>query len=291
MAGFELNGKRYRSYKHPILEYILDKALEQAQNHPDEILFTYEDIRQAMTALGIVRNKQASLSNFVIDLLRRANTHEQRVPSSVWERGYDLARVPDRAVRQGIVGRLIRKELRPKDPWIVWSEITEANTITVTNNVPIQVRPFLGNDEGALLSVMDYCDVLSLSVNGAPHTILRVQHPKKWQPGEVDGLYFSDYQDVPTLYPVEAKALSTNDNVNLEQVQGSYNTIVSKIKNIKIAPLAVQMIPDGMYIATFEATETGELIISSYLRVKIDPPIDTWKGKGKKTLANQPPNQ
>jgi hypothetical protein len=289
MASYELNGRLYRSYKHPILEYILDKALEQSQEPPDEIPFSYEDVRQAMTALEITRYKQASLSNFTIDLLRRANTHEQRVPPSVWERGYDLARAPDRVARQGIAGRLIRKELRPKDPWIVWSDITEENIIIVPNNVPIQVRPFLGNDEGALLSVMDYCDVLSFAINGEPETILRVQHPKKWQPGEVDGLYFSDYEDVPMLYPVEAKALSTNDNVNLEQVQGSYNTMIGKIKNIKIAPLAVQMIPDGMYIATFEATETGELIISSSLMVKIDPPIETWRGKGKKALANQLP--
>jgi hypothetical protein len=65
--------------------------------------------------------------------------------------------------------------------------------------------------------------------------------------------------------------------------------MIGKIKNIKIAPLAVQMIPDGMYIATFEATETGELIISSSLMVKIDPPIETWRGKGKKALANQLP--
>ncbi len=189
------NGKRYRSYKHPILEYIFSKAMENSAAPPDEIPFTYEDIYNAMAAIGMERPKQASYSNFVIDLVRKANTIEQRVPTTISERGYDLDRMPQRKAREGYVGRLVRNELRPKDPWIVWQEIPDEDVITIPNRVPESVKPYLGNDEGALLSVMDYCDVLSYALNNAQNTIKRVQHPKKWQPGEVDGLYFYDAEE------------------------------------------------------------------------------------------------
>ncbi|MBC7809593.1 MAG: hypothetical protein H7175_00505 [Burkholderiales bacterium] len=147
------------------------------------------------------------------------------------------------------------------------------------------MKPYLGNDEGALLSVMDYCDVLSQALG---ENIQRVQHPKKWQPGEVDGLYVSISEQAPILYPVEAKALSTGDSVNLAQVQGAYNTVIAKIKDIKIIPLAVQMIAEGMYIAIFEADESGHLVITRSLKIVLEPPIDTWRKKGGKRLADQP---
>jgi hypothetical protein len=42
------NGKPYRSYKHPILEYIFNKAIEKLTENPDEIPFTYKDRYRAM---------------------------------------------------------------------------------------------------------------------------------------------------------------------------------------------------------------------------------------------------
>ncbi|MEO8612464.1 MAG: hypothetical protein ABI690_31500 [Chloroflexota bacterium] len=275
--AYSHDGKTYRSYKHPILEYIFTKAIANSATLPDEIIFTYEDIRQAMVALDIRRDKQASLSNFTIDLTRQAASHEARVPDTIWNKGYDLDRASDRDARQNIAGRLVRVELLPAQSWIVWPEIDAENVITVANQVPQEIRPYLGRDEGALLSVMDYCDILSLAFHQQTGTIKRVQHPKKWQPGEVDGLYFSNYADMPILYPVEAKALSTNDSVNLAQVQGAYKTIVGKIADVLIVPLAVQMIPEGMYIAVFEASTTRELVITRYLQIELDPPIEAWQ--------------
>lgn len=273
---FVFRGKQHRSYKHPILEHIFQTKTYGLSQLPDEIIFTYEDIRQAMAALGMERAAQASISNFTIDLTRRAASQESRVPASVWDSGYDLDRASARDARGGIAGRLVRKELKLQEPWIVWPQIGTQDTVIVPNQVPREVQPFLGNDEGALLSVMDYCDILSLVLHGQNETVRRVQHPKKWQPGEVDGLYFSAYEGRPTLYPVEAKALSTGDHVSLAQIQGMYKTITGKIRHIEIIPLAIQMLPEGMYIAVFEATDeqAGMLIISRYLKVELDLPIE-----------------
>lgn len=147
------------------------------------------------------------------------------------------------------------------------------------NNVPPEVQPYLGKDEGALLSVMDYCDVLSLVLHNQPNTVKRVQHPKKWQPGEVDGLYFSNFGGKDVLYPVEAKALSTGDNVNIAQIRGAYQTIRAKISGVEIIFLAVQMFPLGMYLAVFESADpaSNELIITRYFKIQLDIPIASWQ--------------
>lgn len=279
---FSFKGKLYRSYKHPVLEYIFEAKTQGLSELPDEIIFTYEDIRQAMAAIGMERDKQASLSNFTIDLTRRAASHESRVPPSIWEKGYDLDRVSERQVRQNIAGRLVKKEFKSDNLWILWPEIAEQDTVIIPNKVPDEVKPYLGNDEGALLSVMDYCDVLSLTLYGQYNSVKRVQHPKKWQPGEVDGLYFSDYEGKPVLYPVEAKALSTGDSVNIAQIQGAYNTITGKIKDIEIIFIAVQMIPSGMYIAIFEPTQESSLTITRYFKIGLNPPITGWQKIGRK---------
>lgn len=61
---------------------------------------------------------------------------------------------------------------------------------------------------------------------------MRVQNPMKWQPNEIDGLYMS--ADGKTIYPVEAKAVSTGDDINLEQMPGQYKTITVKMPGVNI---------------------------------------------------------
>lgn len=288
--AFIHGGKKYRSYKHPILEYIFEKRTDGLTDSemPDEIIFTYEEVREAMNELKIERKDQASISNFQVDLLRRKSSHESRVPDSIWDKGYDFDRVSNRKARENIAGRLVRKELKPEEPWIIWPEIDEQNTINVINRVPEEIEPYLGKDEGALISVMDYCDVLSLALHNQPGTIKRVQHPKKWQPGEVDGLYFSSHEGKSILYPVEAKALSTGDSVNLAQIQGAYKTIIGKISNVEIIFLAVQMIPEGMYLATLERenADKDELAITRYLKIRLVPSLSAWEKRRSKRKKN-----
>ena len=223
----------------------------------------------------------------MIDLTRKEAHIDSRVPESISSKGYDLDRVPEREARQGVAGRLVRIELKSANPYIVWPNFQQV--LTIANLVPPAIRPYLGKDEGALLSVLDYCDVLSLALNGVADTVKRVQHPKKWQPGEVDGLYYSDYSSSSVLYPVEAKALSTGDNVNLAQVEGAYRTTIRKIADVKIVPLAVQMTASGMYIAVFKATDQHSLVIVDYHQIILDPPLATWQAGKRGTTPLQNP--
>jgi hypothetical protein len=283
---FELNGKIYRSYKHPILEYILEKVLAIATSEqsalPDEIPFTYEQIHEAIDALGIKR-KSASISNFTLDLTRSRNDWSARVSSWIWEQGYDLDRIPDRDARQW-AGRLIKKELRV-DPYFNWPSISSDYQYHILNSTPSEIYPYLGNDEGALLSVLDYCDGLSLVLAGKANQVRRVQHPKKWQPGEVDGLYFQKTYTEDILYPVDVKALSTGDTINLVQLQSAYHTIQRHFKNnhqLKIFPLAIEMTHSGMKIALFHPNQTQQLILFRCMEIILNPKIEVWSVKRSK---------
>jgi len=56
------------------------------------------------------------------------------------------------------------------------------------------------------------------------------------------------------------------------------------------------MTPDGMFIAVFEETLEGNLIITRSLKVKIEPPIEAWqkpkkKGRRRKQDDNELDNQ
>jgi hypothetical protein len=98
----------------------------------------------------------------------------------------------------------------------------------------------------------------------------------KWQPNEIDGLYFSDYGDEHEhLYPIEGKALSTGDEINLEQMLGAYLTMKPRARGIHIVPLGIQMVTTGLKIAELKYTN-NQLSLAKYISVSIEPPIPSW---------------
>ncbi len=284
---FIFNGRKYRSKKFPLLEYIFNKLTANgtkaiAENHT----FTLADIAEAYTALSI--KEPASISNTILDLTRKDGGIEARLPLSLIEYGYDLrkktgttqtgASYAGEFVYVG-VGNALRS-------WHLWTEVPD-RYIEVPNRIPERVKKFLSDDEGALFSVIDYCDVLSLALYGKDHlnTIIRVQNPMKWQPNEIDGLYFSDFKGQEILYPTEAKALSTGDDINLEQMIGAYNTIREKIPSIKVVPLGIQMIENGMRIGVFRE-ESNHLEIDTYIQATFDPPIVSWQRRKRPSASS-----
>jgi hypothetical protein len=98
----------------------------------------------------------------------------------------------------------------------------------------------------------------------------------KWQPNEIDGLYFSDYGNGRGhLYPIEGKALSTGDDINLEQMLGAYLTMTSRVPGIHVVPLGIQMITTGLKIAELKYAN-NQLSLTKYILVSIEPPIPSW---------------
>lgn len=284
MRKFLHNGKEYRSKKHPVLEYTFQKKNPDRNSEQEVISFTIKDIKEAMFACRI----ELSYESIVLDLMRRSKAGiESRLPESIFLLGYDLrkrtGKSPDGNNYAGefvFVG--VGNQLKS---WLEWRDEFEEIDIS-SLPIPDKIRRFLRNDEGALFSVIDYCDVFSQALFGKPNVVWRVQNPMKWQPNEIDGFYFAEVEGQDFLLPIEAKALTTGDDINLVQMQGALETVSKRYQDydVLIIPLAVQMIKNGMQIAVFKQfspTEEYDVLdfekLDRQIKVNFLPMIDSWR--------------
>jgi len=87
---------------------------------------------------------------------------------------------------------------------------------------------------------------------------------------------------IRTLFPVEAKALTTHDEINLDQILGGVQTISANLRNTHahIIPLAIKMVKNGIQIAVFSKCEAGcdvtTIQIEKTIEVSFKPPIQAW---------------
>lgn len=282
---FEHDGKIYKSKKHPVLEHIFAKYNPNWNASQKIIPFTLRDITDGYAACNIRR--PTSTSNTILDLCRKKTSISSRVPESISKLGYDLRKrtgpSPDGFNYAGefvYVG--VGNEIKS---WFEWPETFDSVKVIASSSLPEEICHFLRRDEGALFSVIDYCDVLSRALYDETQTVYRVQNPMKWQPNEIDGFYLCKRVDKLTVFPIEAKALTTQDDINLEQLQGALKTVSQKYKNIQhelyIIPLAIQMVPEGLLIAVFETCKIGqsalEIKLKRTVKVILNPKIDSWQ--------------
>lgn len=282
------NGEYYRSQKHPLLEYIFNRY-NPNKDTSRNISFTLADISEAYRRVKVYKInaegekirvlEPASISNTILDLVRQDRGIKSRMPDSLIELGYDLRKKTGANFAGEFVYVGVGNELKS---WIQWSDPSERMTIN-SASLPEIILEYLRKDEGALFSVIDYCDVLSQVLYGKRNTVIRVQHPLKWQPNEIDGFYVGIIDGVKTLFPIEAKALTTGDEINLDQIIGGVNTISVNLQDphTHIVPMAVKMIRNGILIAVFETCEAGQIIehaeVTKTIEVTFNPIINAWQ--------------
>lgn len=271
--AFVYNGKTYNSKKFPMLEYIFNQKTQNGtQGIGNNITFTLKDVSEGYRACGIP--EPASISNTILDLTRQDRGIDSRLPKSISSFGYDLKKKTGPSPEGNYCGEFVFVgKGNVIHSWLVWDSAKE-EVVTVNNTIPANVRKYISNDEGALFSAMDYCDLLSYALFGESGKVMRVQNPMKWQPNEIDGLYMS--ADGNTIYPVEAKAVSTGDDINLEQMFGQYKTITAKMPGVKIVPIAARMKSYGVDLALLKYN-VYELTPTRFIKVKISPAISSWK--------------
>jgi len=279
--------------KHAVLAYLFNQKTENGKIHiGEDIDFTLREVGEGIAATGGVA--PTSWSNFVLDLTRRRNAISRRLPSSVISYGYDLRKktghVPGNT-NDNYCGTFVYRGFDengntiPIKDWLEWGE--PDREITIENRVPALVQRFISNDEASLFSVIDYCDILSKVLD---QTVLRVQTPMKWQPNEIDGYYVAQTPRNVYVYPVEAKAISTDDDINLVQIYGQYQTFISRYTrnnfNLIVRPVAAKMESTGMLLAILEhnplydENQNGRaemFNITEIVRVRLDQPIQNWQ--------------
>lgn len=279
--------------KHHVLEYLFKLKTEDGTKYIGEnIDFTLREVGEGIVATG--GTPPTSWSNFVLDLTRKKNTIEQRLPAYIIRFGYDLRKKTGRVPESGgdnYCGTFVYRGFDedgntiPIQDWLEWGE--PDRELTIENKVPDLVRKFISNDEASMFSVIDYCDILSIVLK---QNIQRVQSPMKWQPNEIDGYYISQNRRNIYVYPVEAKAASTADDINLVQINGQYNTFIEKYTrndfNLVVRPVAVKMEKTGMLLAVLEHNplynpvrngEASMFNVMEVVRVKLDPPLAAWQ--------------
>lgn len=260
-------------------------------NQQEVIPFTYDDIRTSMADLDIHRPGQASISNFVIDLTRQNRGIESRVPKYVSDKGYDLANIK-RYKGQRIAGALIFVGVGNEiDSWVKWPK--DIPTLLVdSKSIPELVLKYLRNDEGALFSVIDYCDIMSKIIEyhfEEKVKVIKVQAPLKWQPHEIDGFYVSE--NPLWLIPVEAKALTTKNQINLLQLRGEIDTMRDNYPHDIIFPISCQMINEGMRFAFFAQIKPEDDVPFipkplKFVKVILEPRIKSWSNLNGDTSTN-----
>jgi hypothetical protein len=277
-------GITYSSKKHPMLEFIFNKYNPERTTDKVIIQFTLLDISEGYRACNIP--EPASISNTILDLTRKRRPIGSRLPESIHELGYDLRKkTGNNELGLSFAGEFVFVSVGEViDSWLAWPDsfAVEDTFIVSSINVPAKILPFVRNDEGALFSIMDYCDLLSEVFEFEENSIIRIQNPLKWQPNEIDGFYIGTNNGEDILFPIEAKALTTGDDINLEQMLGAIRMLHLKYtnSNLSIQPLAVRMVSNGIHIAVFDKYDAGtEVNILNCIRrinVSFAPAIASW---------------
>ena len=162
--------------------------------------------------------------------------------------------------------------------WLIWPKVLEKIKVN-SSAMPKLAAQLIRPDEGGLFSVIDYTGVFSKVLHEGKRNVHRVQNPMKWQPNEIDGFYISQNGKDIDLYPVEAKALTTGDEINLDQLQGGFETVIQQMKRIglkaNVQQVAIKMIKNGIDIAIFPMNKIPKVPEKCY-RVTFNPVIHNW---------------
>lgn len=267
------------SGKFPILEHIFNDLTHNGTDRiGQDITFTLGDVKRAYQFTGIPR--PSSSSNIIIDLIRKDRGITKRLPQSIIDKGYDLRHLTGRAHGQeNHAGVFIYVGFGNNlYDWLHWPNAPHRQMTIRSGERLVKILPFLRKDEAALFSVLDYSDALSYAIHGTPGSVFRVQNPLKWQPNEIDGLYFSDFLPSPELFPIEAKALSTNDDIYFPQIFGAFQLMSQRFKEIHIVPIGIKMVPNGFWIARLKENQLHTNVeLDEFIQVILDPPISGWQ--------------
>ncbi|OGN21396.1 MAG: hypothetical protein A2915_00995 [Candidatus Yanofskybacteria bacterium RIFCSPLOWO2_01_FULL_41_34] len=272
--------KKYSSKKHPVLEFIFRKYYNPKRPQKT-IPFYLSDISDGYRANRIP--EPVSISNTILDLTRQDRGVDSRLPKSISRLGYDLRKKTgeDQGGHKYAGEFMLVGVGNSLKSWLAWPKNIEEIVID-SSLLPPLVAALIRSDEAGLFSVIDYTGVFSKILHGGKREIHRVQNPMKWQPNEIDGFYASQRGRDIDLYPVEAKALTTGDEINLDQLRGGFLTVIEQMKRIglkaDVQQVAIKMIENGINVAIFPINQIPRVPEKCY-RVKFKPVIHNWQKK------------
>lgn len=251
--SFQSHGKNSKVYVPVILKLFQDRWRPGAAT----IVFSLDDIRTAVEAVRASSdNPDAISSRNPADVIYRMRSRT-KLPDEILAKGFHVLR----AVGRG------RYQFEKASSGIM--EVPTSELIPAIDQTPMPVRRLLPEtiaemDEQALLSVVGYCQLLD-HFTGMKVYRLR-SHVRKSVPGvgqaELDAIdvgIASGDDDVPVVFPIEAKAVS--DELNRVQIFNMIRYAAHYFPGLTVRPVAVKVdYQSAVHLLEFNiATRPSEL--------------------------------
>jgi hypothetical protein len=231
--SLQSHGRNSKVYVPVILKLFQDRWRPGAAT----VVFSLDDVRTAVEAVRAVSdNPDAISSRNPADLIYRMRSRT-KLPAEILDKGFHVLR----AVGRG------RYQFEKASSGIIEAPVCELTP--AIDQTPMPVRRLLPEtmaemDEQALLSVVGYCQLLD-HFTGMKVYRLR-SHVRKAVPGigqaELDAIdvgIASGDDDVPVVFPIEAKAVS--DELNRVQIFNMVRYAAHYFPGLKVRPLALKV--------------------------------------------------
>lgn len=234
-----LNHEKRRGYKAEVLLALFFQKYDP-ENPQNVIEITIAEVKTYLDGQG---GTPGNIHNFFKDLVRTGKMSRQL--SLISEAGYHL-------VQNKHGGAFV---LSSDIDLIDVIDISNYQIISQTLNtqaIPRMVWELIRTDEGAVISVMEYCRVLEI-VMGASQ-VYRVQSPLKVQPNEVDGCYVFEKDGLRTLLAVEAKSKGS-DVLLKHQIYGAAQQALYHFGQFvdRVRPVGIKIQKDNtLLVVTFD---------------------------------------
>lgn len=253
--SLQSHGRNSKVYVPVILKLFQDRWRPGAST----VVFSLDDVRTAVEAIREVSdNPDAISSRNPADVIYRMRSRT-KLPDEILDKGFHVLR----AVGRG------RYQFEKASSGIM--EVPVNDLTPAIDQTPMPVRRLLPEtmaemDEQALLSVVGYCMLLD-HFTGMKIYRLR-SHVRKSVPGigqaELDAIdvgIASGDDDVPVVFPIEAKAVS--DELNRVQIYNMIQYAAHYFPGLKVRPLAIKVdYQSAVHLMKFNvAAKPGELRI------------------------------
>lgn len=253
--SLQSHGRNSKVYVPVILKLFQDRWRPGAST----VVFSLDDVRTAVEAVRAVSdNPDAISSRNPADVIYRMRSRT-KLPDEILAKGFHVLR----AIGRG------RYQFEKASSGIM--EVPVCDLTPAIDQTPMPVRRLLPEtiaemDEQALLSVVGYCQLLD-HFTGMKVYRLR-SHVRKSVPGigqaELDAIdvgIASGDDDVPVIFPIEAKAVS--DELNRVQIYNMIQYAAHYFPGLKVRPLALKVdYQSAVHLMEFNvASRPGDLRI------------------------------
>lgn len=262
---------QFRGYKAEALHYLFFARYDR--DHPQErIDISTEEVRRYLERQG---KAPGNIYNFFKDIVR--NGKMPRDLSHIAQLGYSIVQIDGG-------GAFVRSNNSELVDVIDISRYSVIEDVLDSNLIPPLVWELIRTDEGAVISIVEYCRVLE-QIMGVQQ-IFRVQAPLKVQPNEVDGCYVFEQENSRVLLSVEAKSKGS-DVLLMHQIYGAAQQALNNFGQFvdMVRPIGVKIQPDNRLLvvvfAPYHDLQRAPAIERVYLFTFSKVPFQ-WMPRGSK---------